>query len=340
MISRIRLSSIFLSLLVVCIVLIPGVSRGQDNAFSIYLEPSHQVVYPPVPDVTTFTIDVMIDGLDDGEYVYGLSFAIDYDVDVIKIEKPNFPVTFPPQLGDIEEHFLNFFTSREVMSILDQSTTSTLDPPADEVFAGRNVERYLFMAVVGQVVGGTPGDDEFPFQKNPDVPLPANLMTITFTVKSDNPADWTPLLYVVGVVTVKTEASDREGNKFDLTPIGGDVRLPVRLSALGAIWHPNGNKIFWEAESQQENLGWNIYQSETKDGKFVKINGELIKGAGTTPNPMKYSFIDRDAGRGKSYFYYLEDISFNGEKHRTPLIKTILANTVTSWGAIKRSVLR
>jgi hypothetical protein len=121
----------------------------------------------------------------------------------------------------------------------------------------------------------------------------------------------------------------------------GDIALPVELSTLGAIWHPGGGqKIFWEAASQQGNLGWNIYRSETKDGKFVKITGELIKGAGTTPNPMKYSFIDKDAEKGKVYYYYLEDISFNGEKHRTPLIKTNLVNKSTSWGAIKRSALR
>jgi hypothetical protein len=328
-----KLLSIHLSLLVVCIVLIPGVSKGAD--ISIYLEPASTVVIPPVIG-STFTLDVMIDGLDEGEYVYNLSFAIDYDADVIKIEHPNFPVILPPQPGDIEEHFMNFSTSRTAMN-LEQNTTSTLDPPADGVFTGRNVERYIFGTNVNQEQGGTPGVDEFPFQKNPGVPLPASLMTITFTVQSNDPTDWTPLLYVLGG---KTEASNREGVKFNLTLTGGEVRLPVKLSALGAIWHPNGNKIFWEAESQQENLGWDIYRSETKDGKFVKINGELIKGAGTTANPMKYSFIDKDAEKGKVYYYYLEDISFDGEKHRTPLIRANLVNKVASWGDIKRSALR
>ena len=335
---KMKLSNIFLSLLVVCIVLIPGVSRGQDNAFSIYLEPEHKIVYPPsVGD--TFTLDVMIDSLDAGEYVYNLLFAIDYDADVINIEAPRLSPPYPT--GDIKEHFANFSTSTSFMSQMGvhlhiPTPEHILNPPADSVFDGRNnVVRFIFGANASREPGGVIGETEFPFQVS--APLPASLMTITFTVKSDNPADWTPLLFVLGS---KTEASDRDGNKFTLNLIGGDVRLPVKLVALGAIWHPDGNKIFWEAESQQENLGWNIYQSESKDGKFVKINGELIKGAGTTPNPMKYSFIDRDAERGKSYFYYLEDISFNGEKHRTPLIKTILANTVTSWGAIKRSVLR
>jgi hypothetical protein len=127
----------------------------------------------------------------------------------------------------------------------------------------------------------------------------------------------------------------------DPTQDANDVALPVVLSTFGAIWNSYGSiKIFWEAKSQQQNLGWNLYRSETKDGKFVKISGKLIEGGGTTAVPMKYSFVDKDVKKGKSYFYYLEDISFNGEKHRTKLIKTVLVNKVISWGAIKRSALR
>jgi hypothetical protein len=87
-------------------------------------------------------------------------------------------------------------------------------------------------------------------------------------------------------------------------------------------------------------LGWNLYRSETKSGKFVKINGKLIKGAGTTAMPMKYFFVDKDVKEGKSYFYYLEDTSFNGDKRRTDSIKIVLANKAISWGAIKHSALR
>ncbi|MBM3235709.1 hypothetical protein FJZ31_05375 [Candidatus Poribacteria bacterium] len=121
----------------------------------------------------------------------------------------------------------------------------------------------------------------------------------------------------------------------------GDTALPVELSDFGIIWNSFGSvKIFWEAESQQQNLGWNLYRSETKSGEFVKINGKVIKGAGTTAVPMEYSFVDKDVKKGKSYFYYLEDISFNGAKHRTDSIKIVLANKAISWGAIKHLALR
>jgi hypothetical protein len=139
----------------------------------------------------------------------------------------------------------------------------------------------------------------------------------------------------------KVILEDDLGTAFPVSLVNNDAALPATYSTLGAIQHMReGIKIFWEVESQQENLGWNIYRSETKDGKFVKINGKLIDGAGTKSTPMKYSFIDKDAEKGKIYYYYLEDISFNGEKHRTKVIRTTSVNKATSWGNIKRSALR
>ena len=124
------------------------------------------------------------------------------------------------------------------------------------------------------------------------------------------------------------------------TIVNNDIALPVTLSAFGAVWHPEGIKVFWEAENQQENLGWNIYRSETKEGRYVKINGELIQGAGTTATPMKYHFLDRDVDGGRSYFYYLENVSFGGERYRSNLIKATIVNKLTSWAAIKNASLR
>lgn len=326
---REKYSSIFLSLLVIGIMLIPVVMSigAVDNAFKIYIKPVNTVIESPVIG-ETFELDVMIRGLDPGEKVYNLSFALDYDEDVIDLEDARFK-----PVGDIQDHFgdFNTFNTTDVMSV-EQNTTKTLDPPPeDPEFDGRNVERYILGINIKKEADI---NDELPFQSDSSA---TSLMTITFTIKSDNLDLWTPLIYVS---EDKTEASDRDDNLFDLEIGNGAVYLPVPLSALGAIWHPSGNKIFWEAESQQGNLGWNIYRTETKDGEPVKINGELIKGAGTTSNPIKYSFIDKDVEKGKVYYYYLEDISFSGEKQRTPLIKTNLVNKATSWGNIKRSALR
>jgi hypothetical protein len=162
------------------------------------------------------------------------------------------------------------------------------------------------------------------------------LCYLTFKANSSDITDVTAL--ITNAILKDVEPGGSVTHPVDPKP--NDILLPVKLSALSAFWNPDGIRIFWQAESQNDNLGWNIYRSESKDGKFVKINGTLIKGAGTTSVPTKYNFIDKDAEKGKTYFYYLEDISYNGEKHQTNPIKSTPLRLSTSWGAIKRSVLK
>jgi len=195
-------------------------------------------------------------------------------------------------------------------------------------------------AILGKKIEDNPGVYSVGLYDQNDEPITTSgkIVILTFKAVDTDPS-------AISDVTFQREPYSKlkDDSDEDLPVIwqDNDVALPVTLSAFGAIQHMReGIKIFWEAESQLENLGWNIYRSETKDGKFVKINGKFIEGAGTTSNPTKYSFIDKDAEKGKIYYYYLEDISFNGEKHHTPAIRTTSVNKLTSWGAIKRSVLR
>jgi hypothetical protein len=165
------------------------------------------------------------------------------------------------------------------------------------------------------------------------------LLYVTFETDKTNPTLTSPRP-TLEEVTLEDIEPGAPSTKHPVEIVGNRILLPVELSAFSAFWHPDGVRIFWQAESQRDNLGWNIYRSESKDGKFVKINGTLIKGAGTTSVPMKYNFIDKDAKKGKTYYYYLEDVSYNGEKNRTPSVKSTPLRLSTSWGAIKRSVLR
>ncbi|MBM3235712.1 hypothetical protein FJZ31_05390 [Candidatus Poribacteria bacterium] len=261
---------------------------------------------------TTVDIPVSIDKFTDEQLIDGINVTIEYDSSVVDIADPINNVRFGTLLAGKNWSFL-----QRVVVI---PTSPTLP----------NGKRYR-VDMYDPSFGGSP--------LKVSAPLPADFIVVTFTIQSDNPEKKTDLIFIDKSGTAVVSAALGKDYPVDISD-KGDIALPVKLSALGAIWHPNGTKIFWEAESQQGNLGWNIYRSEAKDGKFVKINGELIRGAGTTSNPMKYSFIDKDAEKGKVYYYYLEDISFNGEKHRTDLIKSIPINKIISWGDIKRSALR
>ena len=99
--------------------------------------------------------------------------------------------------------------------------------------------------------------------------------------------------------------------------------------------------IKWITESELNNAGFNILRGETKTGEFKVINTTMILGAGTTGERQGYSYVDTTAKANVSYYYKIEDISFDG-KHRT-LVSAIRlrgdvvpAHKVTmTWGKLK-----
>jgi hypothetical protein len=104
----------------------------------------------------------------------------------------------------------------------------------------------------------------------------------------------------------------------------GDIMLPVEFSLVSAVLVDNGVSIQWRTESEINNLGFDVYRSESPDGKFVKVNPAYIKGAGTDATPHDYKFVDESAVVGKTYYYYIEAISFSGERDRSQIIKVII----------------
>ena len=105
-----------------------------------------------------------------------------------------------------------------------------------------------------------------------------------------------------------------------------DIMLPVELSAFSAAFNRETSQILlkWRTESEINNLGFDVYRSETPDEKFVKINPAHIKGAGTDSTTHDYKFIDESAVVGKTYYYYIESISFSGEREKSRTIKIII----------------
>jgi len=118
-----------------------------------------------------------------------------------------------------------------------------------------------------------------------------------------------------------------------------DLSLPVELSAFTATRMPDGVSIRWRTESETNNLGFNIYRSETPNGKFEKINAVLIKGAGTDATPRDYQFVDEKIEPGKVYYYYIEDVDLSGNTDKSHLIKvgtsTPKGKLITRWGQLK-----
>jgi hypothetical protein len=122
-------------------------------------------------------------------------------------------------------------------------------------------------------------------------------------------------------------AYDIEGKKRGTPPdIGAyensrDVPLAVTLAELTAFSATDSITIKWQTATETNNLGFNIYRSDSKDGKYIKVNPRLIAGAGSDATPHDYSFTDENVALGKTYYYYIEDVDYTGKANKSHLIE-------------------
>jgi hypothetical protein len=108
-----------------------------------------------------------------------------------------------------------------------------------------------------------------------------------------------------------------------------DGPLSVELSEFTAYYDAPKFQVTlkWKTESEINNLGFDVYRSESLDGTFAKVSQTHIKGAGTDATPHSYKFVDESVEVGKTYYYYIEDISYSGERERSHIIKVIVDAT-------------
>ncbi len=110
--------------------------------------------------------------------------------------------------------------------------------------------------------------------------------------------------------------------QFAMGESSGDTSLPVTLSSFTAKVLDGEVTLRWRTETEVGNVGFSIYRSEEKDGKYTKV--AFVKGAGNSGMPIDYKFTDKKAEAGKTYFYYLEDIDIAGSRNKSFLIKVVV----------------
>ena len=101
----------------------------------------------------------------------------------------------------------------------------------------------------------------------------------------------------------------------------GDLPLSVELAFLTASASADSVTLHWGTITEINNLGFNIYRSDTQDGKYTKVNARLIQGVGTDATPRDYSFTDENVKLGQTYYYYIEDVDFTGKTNKSDIIE-------------------
>jgi len=80
---------------------------------------------------------------------------------------------------------------------------------------------------------------------------------------------------------------------------------------------PGRVEITWETATEQRTAGFNIYRSSEPIQGFVLINeDQLIGSQGGSVFGARYSYFDDNVEAGKTYYYLLEEVEFDGTKNR------------------------
>jgi hypothetical protein len=97
--------------------------------------------------------------------------------------------------------------------------------------------------------------------------------------------------------------------------LAGSDPTAVMLTRFEA-WPEGSGKVHvqWETAQEIENLGFNLYRSDTLAGRRTKLNKTLIPSLVPpgAPYGTEYDWIDRRVRPSRTYFYWLEDVDIYG----------------------------
>jgi hypothetical protein len=108
-----------------------------------------------------------------------------------------------------------------------------------------------------------------------------------------------------------------------ITIEGGVV--PVTLSGFSAaVFENQFVEISWTTETESGNQGFYIYRGTTDDlATSVQLNYDLISGAGSSTEPLNYSYMDESVEDNTIYWYWLESVSNDETYTHDPITLTV-----------------
>ena len=89
-----------------------------------------------------------------------------------------------------------------------------------------------------------------------------------------------------------------------------DAGLPVEISRFEGFPEDRLIVLQWTTESEIDNKGFHIYRGLSRLGGFLRVNQEIIPGAGNSYLPIDYEYTDRDLINGTEYFYKLVSVTY------------------------------
>ena len=109
--------------------------------------------------------------------------------------------------------------------------------------------------------------------------------------------------------------ADNQTNEVDAGELASlDVNLPVELAFFSAEVESGHVILTWVTKSEIDNMGFNVYRSTSPSEVFERLNGSIIKGAGTTTDEQTYSYVDTRIRERGTFYYKLEQLDIEGNR--------------------------
>ncbi|MFK7829421.1 MAG: hypothetical protein AB8B57_06545 [Congregibacter sp.] len=119
--------------------------------------------------------------------------------------------------------------------------------------------------------------------------------------------------------------------------LAGFALLTVVLLALASrqsTWQPwsvRPNVIRWQTQSEVDVFAYDVYRGPSERGPFTPINPQPVLAAGTSDLPQNYRYVDASIAADTVYWYFIESISFTGQRESLTPVYPSRAKTATLW---------
>jgi hypothetical protein len=88
--------------------------------------------------------------------------------------------------------------------------------------------------------------------------------------------------------------------------------LAVTLASFEATARPADVLVAWETASETDNLGFNLYRSDSPHGERNRLNGEMIPSQVPGGGGALYQWADDNVSTPATYYYWLETVDLTG----------------------------
>ncbi|MBS3742310.1 MAG: T9SS type A sorting domain-containing protein, partial [Candidatus Cloacimonetes bacterium] len=124
--------------------------------------------------------------------------------------------------------------------------------------------------------------------------------------------------YTYKVVISDLTLSKAGTNCLEFAGDNGSGTLPVVLSTFVAQYMNNQAELYWQTQTESDNVGWYVYRNNTVDYYEAEcINNEIIDGYGTTTEPHEYTYTDNtiELTPEETYYYWIESLDLSGKSN-------------------------